>query len=732
MVATRGDSPGRGCLQIMLTRRNVRGEPGPSPGSGGNEDASEALYREQDEEWEDTELGRDDVDEAQPYKVHIVYQHEILASGVQTVADAGVAYGLMGGIEEHVLRSLRAVWSPLTGVSHEARIAECVLQGDAAGPNHGSSSRRILPRACRSFPRHATADTRFDLHDGVGWNLVFRQENGGSLLQKGEWEQGSQGDRENPKATYSRLSQLEDYRNADGKLTLALVMQGTLERQPFTNVWRQTSNPVDFTSPSPSSLSSASCTGAFECGRSHSDQEHSDQEHSVLGYQALSIEDDSYGWGGLRASKSRGALLDGSIDLDHISRQCSARERSGSHRTERPIIGYVHRPPLPLSLRPGQRVPSRVCTTLPRARSGVVRWKALTNPLGACAQSCVGVGRMDADGEELEAQKRGMREGSLRRPNGRTCRILRARQAQLPANKHADLVEFVVGATVQGVQGVEERKPQAQWKAWLYACNDDGALERGFFVRRRSSGMTIRLLGPMGVPLHRSLLPPTGMPLEIAMVPHHVLEELSPDCFFVFSINGNVIKTVVRGQEWTDASWPLGLLNLCPHNLSPPGVCLVADWMRSESPPRLWHYIQLPVRHGAATSSMHVMLVDQSQTVLAETWLDVQVHPHPRYGPRLLVGTGGVASTAFLRHVAVDHRVLSPPAGALQLPWNKHERYPRTALDKPAPGTRVLYLFADPLNVVTYFLNRTDDPLRSLRLHCEMMGLPSFSTRCHP
>jgi len=41
---------------------------------------------------------------------------------------------------------------------------------------------------------------------------------------------------------------------------------------------------------------------------------------------------------------------------------------------------------------------------------------------------------------------------------------------------------------------------------------------------------------------------------------------------------------------------------------------------------------------------------------------------------------------------------------------------------QPAPGTRVLYIFADPFTVVTYFLSRSDNILRSLRFHCEMMG----------
>ena len=398
-VGTRGDSPGRRVRQIMLTRRNGRGEPGPSSGGGEDEEASEGLYREHDEEWEDKELGRDEVDETQPYKVHIVYRHEIIASGVQTVADAGVAYGLtLGmqneGFQEHVLRSLRAVWSPLTGVSHEARIAECVLQGDATGPSHGSSSRLILPRACQSFPRHGTADTRFDLHDGVGWNLVFRQMTDGSLLQKGEWQHGTRADRDNPKATYSRLHELEDYRNADGKFTLALVMQGAVATQPFTNVWRQASNPVG--SSSASSPSTASCTGAFECARAHSDEEQSSPEHSVLGYQALSVEDDSFGWGGLRRSSSPGALLDGSVDLDRMSRQCAARARPGSASTGRPIIGYLLRPSCPLTsglVHSSPRAAAQPCRA--RRRTLAARgWRALerSHTLVACTRTMVSAG----------------------------------------------------------------------------------------------------------------------------------------------------------------------------------------------------------------------------------------------------------------------------------------------------------------------------------------------------
>lgn len=54
--------------------------------------------------------------------------------------------------------------------------------------------------------------------------------------------------------------------------------------------------------------------------------------------------------------------------------------------------------------------------------------------------------------------------------------------------------------------------------------------------------------------------------------------------------------------------------------------------------------------------------------------------------------------------------------------WNKHERYTASALHQPIADTRVLYLFGDPFNTVTYFLQRSDKFLRSLRFHCEMMS----------
>ena len=270
---------------------------------------------------------------------------------------------------------------------------------------------------------------------------------------------------------------------------------------------------------------------------------------------------------------------------------------------------------------------------------------------------------------------------------------------------------------------------------WLFACSDQGALERGFFAPPRPAecpSISMQLLGPMGLPFDNTVLLRPVAPVEVAVEPRHVLEELTGGEYLAFSANGVMLHTPFRSEWPQGAMWPPQLLDLCPrapHAETSEGACVVVDWMRSESPPRLWHYLRLPASAGAEASvSLHVMLLDQAQRVLADTWLNLELRPpaavlpHMPRPPRLLVCTGGVASSALLAAAGLEHHADALARGAIR--WNKHERDPMAAqeLGEAVAGTRVLYVFADPFNTVAYFLQRCDNLLRSLRFHCEMMG----------
>lgn len=132
------------------------------------------------------------------------------------------------------------------------------------------------------------------------------------------------------------------------------------------------------------------------------------------------------------------------------------------------------------------------------------------------------------------------------------------------------------------------------------------------------------------------------------------------------------------------------------------------------------YYARLP----EGNVSLMSMLCDKDGNRLAHAWADLHVVRHQPFEDRLIACTGGVASGALHRHLSEHASRGHVSRLALLSQWNKHERCPTRALRQPSPGTRVLYIFADPMNVVAYFLQRTDgrNLLPSLRHHCEMMS----------
>jgi len=89
------------------------------------------------------------VDERMPYRVHIVHEHRILLSTVQSVEDAGMFHGLFKFSDLHISQ-LRVVWSRMDGLSRVSRMADC-RPDDLVNRHPGGNHAATLPSPCPSF-----------------------------------------------------------------------------------------------------------------------------------------------------------------------------------------------------------------------------------------------------------------------------------------------------------------------------------------------------------------------------------------------------------------------------------------------------------------------------------------------------------------------------------------------------------------------------------------------------
>lgn len=143
------------------------------------------------------------------------------------------------------------------------------------------------------------------------------------------------------------------------------------------------------------------------------------------------------------------------------------------------------------------------------------------------------------------------------------------------------------GETLQSLRMVWSRKDGVSHVARIAGCVLQGDAPSN--VRPNSeASIRIEVLGPMGLPVEKTVLHPISQ-LQVVMKPLHVLEELSGGEYLVFSINGAALQTRLLHDKWATGVCGLRAYSTCvlTHHMRLP-VCVSLQTGTAQSRHRLF------------------------------------------------------------------------------------------------------------------------------------------------